>query len=373
MKSSIITLRKELRTIFRDKKILISLLSTPFLAAIMVFVYAFINTSFSIGTEDIGIDFETTSMEKALLLDSGVNFINYESKEEMEDAYKDGLVVGYMHYDEEKDKYFIYADSSEDGIMAQTVMQSYFQMVNSIKINEVMQNNGVLANLESVDFELVELEGTDFFSAIIFSAIWMMLITGMCLVSTSVATSAMASEKENGTLETILTFPIKKSDLVLGKFLSCFILTVLSSLLGYFMVCVSFYFCIYVLQSYDFTLNFGQLVLGALPCIATSLIISMLALLININAKTFREAQSKSGLLNFVSYYPMLTGLGGLTISGLFIYLVPVASFSEYLMKVFTGKFDYVALLLLCVSDVIYSVILFKIMLMRFKEEKILF
>ena len=56
-----------------------------------------------------------------------------------------------------------------------------------------------------------------------------------------VATDATSGEKERGTLETILTFPVRSSELILGKYIASTLLAFIVGLISYLLTIPSFY------------------------------------------------------------------------------------------------------------------------------------
>lgn len=53
------------------------------------------------------------------------------------------------------------------------------------------------------------------------------------------ATDATAGEKERGTLETLLTFPIKSKDIIIGKFLSVSLSSIITGIVSLLLMIVS--------------------------------------------------------------------------------------------------------------------------------------
>ena len=51
-----------------------------------------------------------------------------------------------------------------------------------------------------------------------------------------VATDATSGEKERGTLETILTFPVKSTEFVAGKYLATALLSSILGIVSYFLM-----------------------------------------------------------------------------------------------------------------------------------------
>ena len=75
-----------------------------------------------------------------------------------------------------------------------------------------------------------------------------MIVVMVCVVVVSDATSG---EKERGTLETILTFPIRSSELVIGKYLATSILSFVGGFIAYFLAIPSFLVGKEIFTSYE--------------------------------------------------------------------------------------------------------------------------
>ena len=87
----------------------------------------------------------------------------------------------------------------------------------------------------NISYNTVELEGDSIMASQVINMAIVFTIMAMTLTSIYGATDLTAGEKERGTLETLLTYPIKSSELIIGKFLaiviSCIITLVISIIL----------------------------------------------------------------------------------------------------------------------------------------------
>ena len=93
MNSILITIKKEIRSILRDKKTLITLLIFPFFIPLMIFLYAYMYDDTSEEREYlIGIDYDINSIERSLLDEVNLDTKKFLSLEEMEIAYDDGEI-----------------------------------------------------------------------------------------------------------------------------------------------------------------------------------------------------------------------------------------------------------------------------------------
>ena len=67
----------------------------------------------------------------------------------------------------------------------------------------------------------------------------MFIIMAITVSATYPATDATAGEKERGTLETLLTFPVKSRDIILGKFFSVSISSIITGVLSLILTLLS--------------------------------------------------------------------------------------------------------------------------------------
>ena len=97
MREIFITIKKELRSIFRDKKTFITLLLFPILIPAMIFLYAYMYEEES--KDDlysIGVNYSLNQNEISLMNNAHLKGKYYKSKKEMERAYSKGDILGYI-------------------------------------------------------------------------------------------------------------------------------------------------------------------------------------------------------------------------------------------------------------------------------------
>jgi ABC-type Na+ efflux pump permease subunit len=106
--------------------------------------------------------------------------------------------------------------------------------------------------------------------------------------------------------------------------------------------------------------------------IAASILISGLAISLTAFAKTTKEAQSKTQVLSFLSIIPMFINMMNIDVSK-YIYFIPIMNYSESLMNIFNNKIDFISILIVFLSSVVYIAIVIKMIISQYKEEKVLF
>ncbi|MBQ6495170.1 MAG: ABC transporter permease [Bacilli bacterium] len=378
-KSIIITIKKEIRSLLRDKKTLITLLVFPILIPMMIFLYAYIYENQSEEKYyNIGINYKTNTTEKSLMKECFITPIYYKNIDNMKNSYKKGKIVAYIDYNEKQKKYTIYTNQdSEDGMYATNYITSYLDSYNTYlaKLYLTGEDIDVETVYNNFTYKFKNLEGENFMLKLIFSISFTYIIAAIVLASTNMATSATAVEKENGTLETLLTFPIKPSELVAGKYLACVIASIVSSIIGLILTIGSIFVAssfFEAFKTYNFEINVITIIFGFIICLSASLFISGLAIAITSFSKTYKEAQSSSQVLNVITIIPMMISIMGIKITS-FFYLIPIINYVQILMDIFSKEFNILNIFIVLISSIIYVIIVIYIITRQYKEEKVLF
>ena len=196
------------------------------------------------------------------------------------------------------------------------------------------------------------------------------------MASASLATSATAVEKEQGTLETLLTFPVTSKELITGKYLATVIMSLFASLFGYLITLISLVIAkgkYKVYEDINLFINPENIIIGILICLAASLLISGLAILLTANSKSYKEAQMASQVLTMITIIPMFISMLNISIISKLYYVIPILSHVQILMDIFTTKISYNNIILCLLSSIIISIIIIDIIIKKFKSEKVLF
>lgn len=364
---------------FRDKKTLYTLLIFPILIPVMIFMYSYLYESQNEDTSYlIGIDYELNSTEKSLLDEAHLETKEYSGIEEMEKAYLEKEILGYIDYLEEENKYVLYAnEESEDGMYVSNYVRSYFEGYNDYlaKLTLIGEDVDVEAVYDNFSYEVVSLDGENWMMMLMFTISFTYIVMSIVIATTNMATTATAVEKENGTMETILTFPIRSRDLVIGKYLATVVMGLLSSLIGLGLTVGSLYIatkCFSVFKGISYTVSIGGLLLAVLVVFLASLFIAGLSIAVTSFAKSYKEAQSMSSVLNILTVIPMMISLVGVSISRVY-YFIPIFNYTQVLMDIFSDSYDVVSILIVVISSCFYVVIVIAYILNQYRTEKVLF
>ncbi len=379
MNKILIILKKELREVFRDKKSLMMMLMVPFLIPVIVIgMSALFNSEVDkdINTYNrIGFNYELSDIEKEIAKGMEIDFVSFNDEELVEEFNKGNIKSYIMKKD---DKYYVYYDdSNSDSTASQTLSVGYLESYKAyLETNFLASYNVDMESFNNIlSYEVESIEKQNFFSNYIINYTFMFIIMAVVLSATYPATDATAGEKERGTLETLLTFPIKSKDIIYGKLisvsLSSFITGILSLIFGIGAL-------LYVQNTYSFfdgeTLVNGSFVIAAVVIITVvSILISCLCVAIASMSKSFKEAQSALSPVTLIAAFPgiILTMLN--VKNSLLLSLIPFVNYSLVLDDVIKGNVNYLYLFTMLLSTIFFIVIIINYVGKQYKSEKILF
>ena len=379
MNNIFITIKKELRSIFRDKKTIIAMFIYPILIPFMVFLYGSIGDGVDNenASTTIGINYSLSGPEKELLKSLNISYNTYSTEKEMNTAFQNKQITGYITQPEEH-KYVIYTDESNtDGLTASGLIQGYLEGYNTYLTSEYLLNKGI--NVEEaynqLSFENKQLDHNNYMVTVLLAVSLTYTILAICISSTNVAISTTATEKENGTLETLLTFPIKKSELITGKYASSVVVGFISAIISLVLMIVAFHIGSIKFEIFkDISLNISFLSIGGclLISLLASLFISGVAMFLTTGAKSYKEAQSKIGLINMLGIIPMFVSILNVKITNLY-YLIPICNYEQILNDLLIGKVNGLGIIISVCSTIVYATVIVKLIIASFDGEKILY
>lgn len=379
----LITIKKELRSMFRDKKTLFMIFGFPFIIAFFIFLMGFMEESMMGDggtTYKTGFNYEVNEVEKTLLDQYAIDYVYYEEESDLKEAFKAGDISGYVIYDEENKNYSIYTDSSMSGMNVSSYvgyyLDDYNQYLGNLKLVDQNINpeeiyNNFTIELKSIDGE--ELSTSSFLVELVMSLSFTYIIMAITLAAVNMATSAIAVEKEHGTLETILTLPITTNELIAGKYLANVIIGSIASLIGFALTIVSFTIAKSMFTIYEeFSIGFLAIIWGVVICILASFLIGGLAIAITAKSKSYKEAQAAGQVLNYLCMVPIFMTYLDFKVTTTY-YLVPILNYTTLLMDLYTGSFEYINLLITVLSTIVCVGVVLWLLLKTFKSEKVLF
>ena len=381
MKSNVFNiLKKEIREIFRDKKSLSMMLIIPIMIPVLILgMSALFQSQMSKSGDDynkIGFAYDLSSEEETLVNDMNIEAV-YGSEDELRSKLDSSDI--YLYVTKEDNNYVLNTNvGSESGSYATSLMESYYANYKTLLQEEALTNIGQDANqiLNIITLEVNDLGENNFYSMYIVGYAFLFIMMAITVSATYPATDTTAGEKERGTLETLLTFPIKSRDIIVGKLLGVTISSIITGVLSLVLALISFevannQFTIY--ETAPITISGLSIVMSVIVIIAYSIFISGLCIAIASMCKTFKEAQSALTPLTFVAFFPgMIAFMVGIKSTAI-LSIIPFLNFSLVFNDISNGIINYVDILLMFVSTIVYIAIIIYCIIKQYRSEKVLF
>lgn len=190
-----------------------------------------------------------------------------------------------------------------------------------------------------------------------------------------------AGEKERGTMETILSSPISRLDLVCGKFLLVFSASLATAILSVISMGGSFAILGHtsLMNSSDggqtLALNLGLLSIVAVFLMALPLAFLFSAVLMTIAlfAKSYKEAQSYLTPMTFLIVIPAVASvMPGVELTPK-LALIPILNTSLVCKEIITGIYHWNSIALIFVSTCVYAGVALFLAFKTFQRESVLF
>ena len=372
-------LKKELRELFRDKKSLAMMLVIPiFIPLLVIGMSALFESQVSKDVSEynkIGFAYEMTEEEKNIAEEMNIEIIN-GNEEELKEKYDNGEINLYIT--KQDSKYIINTDGSDNSTFASSLMETYFNTYKQYLQQSYLQENNMNPNevLNIITVEENVLEQDNYFADYIKNYAFLFIMMAITVSATYPATDTTAGERERGTLETLLTFPIKSRDIIIGKFLGVTVSSIITGLISLALAIISLMltknmFSIY--EGMDVMYSPITILFAVIVIIAYSFFISGLCIAIASTSKTFKEAQSALTPLTFISFFPgMIAFMMGITTTPI-LSIVPFLNFTLIFTDINNGTINLLNIGLMAISTIIYISLVFAHIIKQYKSEKVLF
>ena len=372
-------LKKELRELFRDKKSLAMMLIIPiFIPLLVIGMSALFESQVSKDVSEynkIGFAYEMTDVEKSIAEEMDIEIVN-GNDEELKQKYDEGEIDLYIT--KQDNKYIINTDGSDNSTFASRLMETYFNTYKQYLQQSYLQENNInpdeVLNIITVEENMIEQD--TYFADYIKNYAFLFIMMAITVSATYPATDTTAGERERGTLETLLTFPIKSKDIIVGKFLGVTVSSIITGLISLALTIISLMitkniFGIY--EGMDVMYSPITILFAVIVIIAYSFFISGLCIAIASTSKTFKEAQSALTPLTFISFFPgMIAFMMGITTTPI-LSIVPFLNFTLIFTDINNETINLLNIGLMAISTIIYISLVFAHIIKQYKSEKVLF
>lgn len=379
MNKTLLILKKELREVFRDKKSLAMMLIIPVLIPLIIIGMSALfesETSTDVNTYNkIGFNYELSDIELEILNSLEIDY-SVNDTESLEEEFNKQEINSYIT--KENNHYVINYDSANiESSGSASLSESFLETYKSVLEENYLSNSNVdvseFNNL--LTYEEKTQEQQNYFANYIVNYAFLFILMAITVSATYPATDATAGEKERGTLETLLTFPIKSKDIIIGKLLSVTLSSIITGVLG---LILSVLAILYVGNTYDIysgstLLNASIIIYALIIIIAYSIMISGLCIAIASMSASFKEAQSALTPLTFIAFFPgMIVFMIDISNNAI-LSLIPFINFSMIFTDVTNNNLNILYLILMLISTIVIITIVITYIIRQYKSEKILF
>lgn len=372
-------LRKELRELFRDKKSLAMMLVIPiFIPLIIIGMSSLFESQMKKDIEEyhkIGMAYDMTEEEKSIAKELNIEVVE-GSEEELKEKYEKEEINLYVT--KNLNHYTINTNGSENSNYAKQLVETYFNSYKQFLQQKTLQAQNINPSdiLEIITVEEKIEEEEKFFVNYVKNYGFLFIIMAITVSATYPSTDTTAGEKERGTLETLLTFPIKSKDIILGKFLGVSISSIITGMISLILCMISLMIAQNLFSIYEginimyepLTICFAVIVI-----VAYAFFVSGLCIAIASTSKTFKEAQSALTPITFISFFPgMVAFMINLTTTPV-LSIVPFLNYTMIFMDITAGKIDFLNITLMLLSTILYMCLVLKFIIKQYRSENVLF
>ncbi len=384
MRNIWIIIKKEFARFFKDRRMLVAL----FLPGILIYVvYSFmgdiINSMVTVENNYVYTGYvvnqsnlfkSTLELEKIKINFEEIDESHIEEhKEEIKNREKDIIIVFPKQFDESL-KYQnnqsvmnveIFYNSTKTE--SSTFYQIGLEILNKIesKITNIFDINA------GQNYDLADEK--DLSASIISNLLPMLMLMLILSGCIGIAPESIAGEKERGTIATLLVTPLKRRELAIGKIVSISSLALISGLVSFIGVMLSFPKLI--ARNIDASIyGFKEYFLIFLVIISLTLMAITLMAIVSSFAKSVKEAT------NYISPFMILMVLLSLSTmitqsaaNNVVLYLIPFFNVNQTLYSIFSFDINVTNLIVTVIANVVYTILGIFMLTKMFGNEKIMF
>ena len=386
---------KEMKETFRDKRVILGVIVSPLLLTpILMGAIGFFAGKKSIEQQkailDIGIHAKAAFPELTEFIEAneGLSVTRYSSREEAVEAIKSNRARAVIHVPEGSRETFLENGSAP--------LEVIYNQANENSANAYGRMQGVLREFDRIsrDKRLAEQDLPDsFFSptnlthtsiaeneavvGLVLSIIlpYIVVMSG-AFGGINTAFDLCAGEKERGTMETLLVSPASRYQIVQGKFLTIFCISVISAICSVIGIGAAMVFGAQVLSAFlgnEFSFSYTALAAIILVVIPLSLLTSAGLLLVSSFARNQKEAQAYIFPFIAIIIFPAMLSFVIGAESPLYTSFIPVLNIALAMKQLLSSAFDLAFFIAALGSSALYAFIAMKLVAALFQRESILF
>ncbi len=391
--------KKEILDLLRDKKTLIMMVLVPLLLYPLIFMAAILVSSavmdsiqsseYTIAVvDDGGVSYDRDELT-ALLSDTQDEFeyhLKVVENAEPQTALLAEDIDAYVEVGQRDGKITFdvyYLSSVTNSSTAAGMLEDKLELYKSNTQERILNELGLDAEyiMNPVQVTLSDRSNKEEkLGSIMGSILPFLLITSILMGAVYPSIDTTAGEKERGTLETLLTLPVRNDELIMGKFLAVATVSVISAILNLLSMGIMAGFLFNIMSTTDADtaqINLTGFIPAALIVIlcvlAFALFISALTMCVTTFAKSFKEANNYvTPLLLVVMFAGYVGFIPNIEFTPLMA-SIPVVNICLLISNLLSFKYDFYLILIVLVTNVAYAVLLIWLLSRIYNSEEVLF
>jgi len=395
LRNSLIVYRKELRDMLRDKRTIRSMVIIPMVA----FPLMFLGIGYIGGRSSREMRMEVSQVMvsggadspkilAALQNVSGIRIVPYQddARQEVSDKKIRALVTIPNGFDaaiaggHPEQVSVGYYDADERSELAKDKLQGFFDAYKEKIAREALTARGLPASLlEPFTVDAKNIAPPAKVGAAVFGSLIPYLIIIFCFTGAMYpAMDTTAGEKERGTMETILSSPVSRTDLVIGKFFMVVTTSVVTAVLSLLSLGLSFKYFKNTLMaasgsSVQMAVDPRSVVAVIALILPLAVLFSAVLLAVALLAKSYREAQTYVSPLIFVVIGPAIIGtMPGMELNSKTEF-IPILNTCLASKEIISGTYDWSHMALIFGMTCVYAAIGLAAAVRMFNREDVLF
>lgn len=391
--------KKEILDLLRDKKTLIMMVLVPLILYPLIFIGAMLITSavsnsihtseYSVAiVEEDGCQYDRDTFIRLVEdtedeLEYNLKVVDSDSPEEELLAEEIDVCVIVGRNGEKTTFNVYYLSSVTNSSAAADMVEDKLELFEKTTEEQMLKELGLDA--DSI-MNPVEVSWTDKsnkeekLGSIMGSILPFLLITSILMGAVYPAIDTTAGEKERGTLETLLTLPVRNDELIMGKFLAVATISVVSALLNLLSMGIMAVYLFSIINTADAEAA-GINLTGFLPAalivvlcvLAFALFISAITMCVTTFAKSFKEANNYVTplllVVMFTGYIGFIPNIGFTPL----LASIPVVNICLLITNLLVFKYNFYLILIVLVTNVAYAVLAVWVLSKIYDSEDILF
>lgn len=373
-------IKKELRQVLRNRRIIIGLLLPLILYPVLFNVYGSVMTNAeqksAAETSTVVIMSEMPkTLEDLLSDDERLNLTEdlTMSQEQLLGTESD-LGISYSQESGQHHLKFYFDSGQSDARKAyDRVLESVEQYEKHVKVDYLKAHHVSPLLLNPIEIETQDVANQTEQSGKSLGDIIPMILTISALLSiVSFAVEMTTGEKENGTLETLFSMPFKRSELVFSKLIACVSLGLVSMLIN-LVALVMLLPSLIKSSNLAFTLDVTNVTILILTLIPLILMGAGASLGVGMFANSYKESGAYVTPLTFLFMIPAYVGMiPGIELNQV-LATIPIVNSTLLIKSVFIGTFSLKYFMVCFISNILFSLLALLFVFRIFGAEKILF